>query len=419
MTRVTVRLTPRASRDAIAGFDERGRLLVRVTAAPVDGAANAACLRLVAKALGIAPSRVALVGGRRSRDKVLEVPVGGRAAGGRVGRSSQRTGARVRIAPWLSMASPHSPGLPERRQPESLAFPGCRPVRIPREAIADYEGRIEYWDAATETAMVCEPVSTYHERPGQRLAGLLTLIAQTRGSPIETFGAADLLLRDEHGGYFRILEADQTVYLHPRATRPEGPAIEVGSDALPDVVLEVDNTTDVRRGKLALYESWGFPEVWVEVPDTPSPSRPAGLRAGLTIHVLGDRGFRTQPGSRTFPGWTAQEIHRALNEAESSDATMAALRRVGRSLGAAEGTGPDDDPLLRAERTEGRVEGRRETESEAVLQIFRARGLTVSAALSRRVAELAGMPTAALVQAALACRDEADFLRLARERQRR
>ena len=307
----------------------------------------------------------------------------------------------------------------ERRQPESLAFPGCRPVRIPREAIADYEGRIEYWDAATETAMVCEPVSTYHERPGQRLAGLLTLIAQTRGSPIETFGAADLLLRDEHGAYFRILEADQTVYLHPRATRPEGPAIEVGSDALPDVVLEVDNTTDVRRGKLALYESWGFPEVWVEVPDTPAPSRPEGLRAGLTIHVLGDRGFRTQPGSRTFPGWTAQEIHRALNEAESSDATMAALRRVGRSLGAAEGTGPDDDPLLRAERTEGRVEGRRETESEAVLQIFRTRGLTVSAALSRRVAELAGMPTAALVQAALECRDEADFLRLARERQRR
>ena len=70
-----MRLTPRASRDAIAGFDERGRLLVRVTAAPVDGAANAACLRLVAKALGIAPSRVALVGGRRARDKVLEVPM--------------------------------------------------------------------------------------------------------------------------------------------------------------------------------------------------------------------------------------------------------------------------------------------------------------------------------------------------------
>ena len=156
-----------------------------------------------------------------------------------------------------------------------LEFPGCRPVRIPRAEIADYERRIEYWDAATEVAMVCDPVSIYHEQPGQLLAGLLNTIAHLRGAPIATFGATDLLLRDADGAYKRILEADQTVYLHPRTTRPAGPAIEVGSDTLPDVVLEVDNTTDVRRGKLALYESWGFPEVWVEVPEQSSPSRPA------------------------------------------------------------------------------------------------------------------------------------------------
>ena len=155
-----------------------------------------------------------------------------------------------------------------------LEFPGCRPVRISRAEIADYERRIEYWDAATEVAMVCEPVSVYHEQPGQLLAGLLNTIAHLRGSPIATFGAADLLLRDADGTWRRILEADQTVYLHPRTTRPEGARIEVGSDTLPDVVLEVDNTTDVRRGKLVLYESWGFPEVWVEVPDESSPSRP-------------------------------------------------------------------------------------------------------------------------------------------------
>ena len=72
--RLIVRLTPRAGRDEIAGFDEQGRLRVRVTAAPVDGAANAACLRLLAKALGIAPSRVSLIRGHRARDKVVEVP---------------------------------------------------------------------------------------------------------------------------------------------------------------------------------------------------------------------------------------------------------------------------------------------------------------------------------------------------------
>ena len=295
-------------------------------------------------------------------------------------------------------------------EPEALEFPGCRPVRISREAIADYEGRIEYWDAHTEVAMVCEPVSIYHEHPPQRLAGLLKTIAHVRGSPIETFGASDLLVRDAQGAHLRIMQADQTVYLRPRATRPWGPAIEVASDVLPDVVLEVDNTTDVGRGKLTLYESWGFPELWVEVPDTPSPSRPARLRPGLTIHLLEERGFRTAPTSRAFPGWTAHEIHQALNEPELSAATTAALRRVGRALGAAEGTGPDDDPLLHAERQAGHAKGRAEAQRAAVLQVFSARGLTVSAALPRHLAELEGISTAALVQAALECRDEADFL---------
>ena len=301
---------------------------------------------------------------------------------------------------------------PAEHEAPPLEFPGCRTVHISRADIEHCERRIEYWDAATEIAMVCDPVSVYHEQPGQALAGLLRTIAHVRGSPIATFGAADLLLRDAHGAWRRILEADQTVYLHPRTTRPQGARIEVGSDTLPDVVLEVDNTTDVRRGKLSLYESWGFPEVWVEVPEQSSPSRPAGLHPGLTIHLLEDARFRTVPSSRAFPGWTAAEIHRALNEPELSDATMATLRKIGRTLGAALGTGPDDDPLLRTERMEGRVEGRVETRRDAVLQVLTSRGLRVSAAFPRRLAELNSVSTAALIQAALECRDEAHFLRL-------
>ncbi len=324
----------------------------------------------------------------------------------------------------------------------SLEFPGCRAVRMSRAEIEHCERRVEYWDAATETAMICEPVSVYHEHPGQRLRELVTRIALVRGSPIETFGAADLLLRDADGAWRRILEADQTVYLHPRTTRPGGARIEVGSDTLPDVVLEVDNTTDVRRGKLSLYESWGFPEVWVEVPEQSSPSRPAGLRPGLTIHLLEGGAFRGAAQSRAFAGWTAAEIHRALNEPELSQATLAALRRVGRTLGAAEGTGPDDDPQLQAERLDSRAQGHAaghaeghaeghaagyaeglvegatealaETRRDAVLQVLRLRGLPVSAALPRRLAELQPVSTAALVQAALECRDEAHFLRMIR-----
>lgn len=68
--RVRVRLTPRASREQVTLLAD-GTLAVRVTAPPVDGRANEALERAVARALRVAPSRVALVRGARSRDKTL------------------------------------------------------------------------------------------------------------------------------------------------------------------------------------------------------------------------------------------------------------------------------------------------------------------------------------------------------------
>ena len=50
-----------------------GVLIARVSAPPVDGKANAALCRLVAKRVGLAPSRVTIVRGERSRDKVVRV----------------------------------------------------------------------------------------------------------------------------------------------------------------------------------------------------------------------------------------------------------------------------------------------------------------------------------------------------------
>ena len=50
-----------------------GVLLVRVTAPPLDGRANRALCELLAKRLGIAPSRVRVLRGERSRDKLVEV----------------------------------------------------------------------------------------------------------------------------------------------------------------------------------------------------------------------------------------------------------------------------------------------------------------------------------------------------------
>jgi uncharacterized protein (TIGR00251 family) len=67
--RFAVRVTPRGGRDAVEGVDDRGVLRVRVSAAPTDGGANRAVVRLLAEALGVPPSAVAIVGGDTGRVK--------------------------------------------------------------------------------------------------------------------------------------------------------------------------------------------------------------------------------------------------------------------------------------------------------------------------------------------------------------
>ena len=49
-------------------------------------------------------------------------------------------------------------------------FPGCKPVHLPHDEVETFDGRLEFWDARTETAWVCEPTSPYHEQPSQTLA---------------------------------------------------------------------------------------------------------------------------------------------------------------------------------------------------------------------------------------------------------
>ena len=306
-------------------------------------------------------------------------------------------------------------------------FPGCYAVAISREDIETWEGRLEYWDADTETAwMVREPTGAAHEQPSQRLAGLGQLIAAVRGSPIECFGTMDLLLRNERGERWRIMQADQSVYLHPGRDRLPDPAgMVVGEHEFPDVVVEVDNTTDVRRGKLQLYEEWGFPEVWVEVPERHSPSRPSGRLPGLTIHLLDEGVYRTDTESRAFPGWTAQEIHTAMNEPELSAATGEVLTRVGRGLGERDGTGPDDMPWLRIQREEGRAQGRAQglAHGRAALletlmrRILASRGMPEPASRLDD-SELAGVTDEEVVDALLQCEDESDFRRRIRELRR-
>lgn len=72
MGRLPLRVQPRARRNEIAG-ERAGALLVRVTAPPVDGKANDAVRRLIARRLGVPASRVSIVRGESSRDKVVQV----------------------------------------------------------------------------------------------------------------------------------------------------------------------------------------------------------------------------------------------------------------------------------------------------------------------------------------------------------
>ena len=72
MNNFPVKVQPKASRDQVVGYRD-GVLQLRVTAPPDKGRANAAVVALLADALGLAKSRVRIVRGQSSRDKVLTV----------------------------------------------------------------------------------------------------------------------------------------------------------------------------------------------------------------------------------------------------------------------------------------------------------------------------------------------------------
>jgi uncharacterized protein len=69
--RVSVRVTTRARRNEVT--EQAGQLVVRTTAAPVDGRANAAVCKLVAAHLRVPARHVEIITGHHSRDKVLRI----------------------------------------------------------------------------------------------------------------------------------------------------------------------------------------------------------------------------------------------------------------------------------------------------------------------------------------------------------
>ena len=272
------------------------------------------------------------------------------------------------MAKWSTVEVPVRevpPEVPARRGGEAAPdvpapaygpedFPGCESFHLSESALERYEGRLEFWDGRTETAWkVREPTSLYHERPSMALSRMAERIASLRGSPIDCFGSSDLVRRDATGRRRWLMQADEVLYLHPQRVRLPGRWIDVDTDPLPDVVLEVDHSTDVRLRKLGVYMESGFPEIWVLVPWEFSARAP-----GLALHVRGDDGYREAPESRAFPGWKVEEIFGALTEAPWSAGTVRAIERVALAMGAREGTKPEDDPFTRLVSAKAREEGR-------------------------------------------------------------
>jgi len=91
--RLAIRLTPRASREGVDGVvqgaDGRRMLQIRLAAPPVDGAANAALIAFVAKALRLRKSEVAIISGEKARLKLLEL-------------SGEPTDLSGRVAVWIA-----------------------------------------------------------------------------------------------------------------------------------------------------------------------------------------------------------------------------------------------------------------------------------------------------------------------------
>jgi len=69
---LSIRIQPRASKNEITRM-ENGGLKIRLTAPPVDGAANEALIRLLADTLSVNRSQVEIVSGHTARDKIIRI----------------------------------------------------------------------------------------------------------------------------------------------------------------------------------------------------------------------------------------------------------------------------------------------------------------------------------------------------------
>ena len=107
--------------------------------------------------------------------------------------------------------------------------------------------------------------------------------------------------------------------------------------------------------------------------------------------------YREEGESRAFPGWRAEEIHRALTEAPMSEVALRALERTALAMGARQGTKPEDDPLMRSISHRAQARGRLEMLASNVHTVLYARGIEVTSELAE-LRELLKHPNSRVTQ---------------------
>jgi uncharacterized protein len=70
---ITVRVTPRSSKNEISEILDDGTIKVRLTAPPVEGKANQALIDFLAGVLDVAPGQIEIVAGLSGKDKLITV----------------------------------------------------------------------------------------------------------------------------------------------------------------------------------------------------------------------------------------------------------------------------------------------------------------------------------------------------------
>ncbi len=70
---ITVRVSPRSSRNEITEIQDDGTIKIRITAAPVDGQANKVLIEYLSEILEIPKSRIEIVAGQTGRDKLITI----------------------------------------------------------------------------------------------------------------------------------------------------------------------------------------------------------------------------------------------------------------------------------------------------------------------------------------------------------